>query len=83
MYYVYLIESKMTNERYIGSTNDLKNRIKEHNAGQVFSTKLSRPWKIVYYEAYLTEKLARLREKRLKYHGSSEHALLKRIYASI
>ena len=34
MYYVYLIQSiKFSNQRYIGFTEDLKSRLKAHNAG--------------------------------------------------
>lgn len=83
MYYVYLLQSKQRNERYIGSTNDLRERIKLHNSGKVFSTKRYCPWTLVYYEAYQTEKLARHREKQLKYHGSAKHALLKRLFITV
>lgn len=79
MFYVYIIKSKLNNEIYIGSTNSILRRIKEHNDGKVFSTKRYRPWKIIYYEAYITEALARLREKRLKNHGNALKELKKRI----
>ena len=37
------------------------------------------PWKLLYYEAYLSEKSARMREKRLKYNGNAIRELKKRI----
>lgn len=79
MYYVYVLKSKLYNQIYTGSTNDLIKRIKRHNSGKEISTKRYRPWTIQYYEAYKTEELARQREKRLKYHGNAMRELKKRI----
>ncbi len=64
MYYVYVIKSPK--QFYTGSTNDLKRRLIEHNSDKVFSTKNRGPWKLIYYEACLSEKDARIREKYLK-----------------
>ena len=63
---------------YIGSTNDLKNRFKEHQEGKVFSTKRYKPWLLFYYEAFKTEKLARIREKTLKHNGNALRELKKK-----
>lgn len=79
MNYLYLLQSKLNNEIYVGSTKDLKRRMEEHNDGKVFSTKRYIPWKLIYYEAYISEKLARLREKRLKHNGNAIRELKKRI----
>jgi putative endonuclease len=79
MYYVYILKSKVREEIYIGSTNNLKRRIQEHNNGFEISTKRYVPWSIYYYESYLTEKLARVREKRLKHNGNAIRELKKRI----
>ena len=64
MYYVYIIKS--TKQVYIGSTHDLKRRITEHQNNKSFATKNRGPWQLVYYEASLSEKDARVREKYLK-----------------
>lgn len=79
MHYVYILLSKLKDQIYIGSTNDLKGRFEEHNQGKEISTKRYKPWKLIYYEAYMTEKLARLREKRLKHHGNALRELKKRV----
>lgn len=80
MYYVYLLLSKIKlNQIYIGSTNNLDRRLQQHNQGKVFSTKPYLPWDLVYYEAYKNEQLAKLREKKLKYHGNAIRELKKRI----
>ena len=65
-YYVYLLESKKNGELYVGFTEDLAKRFKEHNQGLNFSTKSAKPWQIIYYEASLNEKDARRREEYLK-----------------
>lgn len=83
MFYVYLIKSSKTGEIYIGLTNDLKRRIKEHNNQQSFSTKLGTPWHLVYFEAYKSEKDAALREKGLKQYGRALSQLKKRINNSL
>lgn len=47
------------------------------------STKARAPYRVVYYEAYLTEKAARLREAAVKKSGSVSTPLLRRIKASL
>jgi len=66
MYYVYTLLSHKDGNLYTGSTNDLKRRLKEHNAGGVNSTKNRRPLKLIYYEACIDEEDTRQREKYLK-----------------
>lgn len=82
LFYVYIIKSKKDNNFYIGSTNDLKRRIDEHNAGLSFSTKSRIPFELVYYEAYRSEKDARMREKNLKIRSRAFVQLKKRIKES-
>ncbi len=73
MYYVYILKLERNNGFYIGYTKNLKQRIRQHQKeGDL---------KLIYYEAYLSEKVARLREKKLKYYGSAWRALKKRITA--
>ena len=79
MYFVYLLKSTTYDQYYIGSTNNLEKRLRQHNEGKSISTDRYKPWVIVYSEAYSTEKLARLREKQLKYHGNAKRELYKRL----
>ena len=83
MYYVYVLKSKKDGNLYTGSTNDLKRRLDEHNNGLVFSTKSRRPFELVYYEAYKSEKDARSREKNLKLGSRAFAQLKKRIGESL
>jgi len=79
MFYTYLLQSQKDDKFYIGSTVDLKRRFGEHNDGKVNSTRNRRPLKLIYYEAYSLESLAREREQKLKDFGSAYYALLKRL----
>lgn len=83
MYYLYLLKSQKDHKLYIGYTHRLNNRLKQHNDGKVFSTKGRRPFKIVYYEAYASEKDARKREKNLKLFSRAYTGLKKRIPFSL
>ena len=65
-YYVYVLQSKKDKKFYIGFTHDLNKRTKEHNEGNIFSTKSKKPFKLVYYEVSLNKKDAFKREKYLK-----------------
>ncbi len=79
MYYVYILKSKRNNQLYIGSTNDLKKRLLEHNNGKQIYSKRYMPWGVLYYESYNKESFARTREKRLKYNGNALREVKKRI----
>lgn len=83
MCYVYILKSKKDKYLYIGYTNDLKRRFKEHNDGKEFSTKNRRPFEIVYYEAYKSKEDAVHREQNLKLRGNAYNQLTKRIFRSI
>lgn len=69
MYYLYLLKSEKSSKAYIGVTTDLKRRFHEHNKGLSAATKVGTPWKLIYYEAFLTKKLALQREYKLKRYG--------------
>ncbi|MBI5220631.1 MAG: GIY-YIG nuclease family protein [Candidatus Liptonbacteria bacterium] len=67
MFYVYYLQSKQKrNQYYTGYTEDLRERLKKHNDGLVPSTKPYRPWELVFYEAYKSQKDAKRREVYLK-----------------
>ncbi len=76
MFYVYVIESLKLGKLYIGYSQDLTKRLKEHNQGLNFSTKPYKPWRCIYYEACLNEEDAMRREKYLK--TTQGNRLLKR-----
>jgi putative endonuclease len=66
MYYLYILKSEKSGKYYIGHTNDLDRRIKEHNSGQTKSTRAGVPWEPVYVKEYETNIEAGKEELRLK-----------------
>jgi putative endonuclease len=65
-YFVYVLESERKSARYIGYSEDLAARLKEHNCGRKVSTRCKGPWKIIYLETCPTLELAKKREKFFK-----------------
>lgn len=66
MHYIYILKSLKDGKYYTGFSSNLKSRIKDHNAGNVQSTKNRRPLELIYYEAYQEKTHALRREKFLK-----------------
>ena len=84
MYFVYLLKSeKAKNSLYIGYTKDLEKRFKEHNGGECEFTRKYKPWRLIYYEAFLSLEDAKKREKSLKYFGKAYGQLKARIRGSL
>lgn len=83
MFYAYVLKSQKDGKMYIGSTNDLKKRLLEHNNGKSFSTKNRRPLILIYYEAYYSLRDARTRESKLKKFKNSYTELRKRLQYSL
>ena len=67
MYYVYILECS-DRSLYIGCTNDLEKRIKQHNQSKwgAHYTKIRRPILLKYQEEFNTLIKARQRESEIK-----------------
>lgn len=70
MYYVYVLKRGDNVMTYIGYTNNLQRRFKEHKTKQP---------NLIYYEAYKNERDARNRERMLKQRGQTVRRLKERI----
>lgn len=67
MKYVYLLQSlSHPDQRYIGMTADIAQRLVAHNAGQSTHTSKYRPWTMISYLAFTDEAKAIAFEKYLK-----------------
>ncbi|PIR41478.1 MAG: endonuclease [Candidatus Yanofskybacteria bacterium CG10_big_fil_rev_8_21_14_0_10_46_23] len=62
MFYIYILKSNKDNKTYVGYTNNLEERLKKHNSGQVKSTKFRRPLDLLFSEEFNTSIEARKRE---------------------
>ena len=80
MFFVYVLLSLSDKTTYIGSTDNVEKRVKEHNQGKTKSTKHKLPLELVYYEAFQTRTKARKREIELKKNSSAKERLFKRIF---
>jgi putative endonuclease len=65
-YYTYIIRSLKDGKYYYGSCDNLSNRLKKHNKGDIKSTKGRRPFVVHYSERYPTRSDAFRREKYFK-----------------
>ena len=81
MWYVYCLENKSRNYKYVGYTSDLRRRLNEHNAGKSKSTKPYLPFTLAAYIAVPTQRQALTLEKYFK-SGSGIAILNKRILQS-
>jgi predicted GIY-YIG superfamily endonuclease len=80
MWYVYFLELS-NGHVYVGSTNDLRRRVKSHQDGHVLSTKSYLPVTLKSYVAVETEVLARALERYFK-SGSGKAVARKRFFSS-
>lgn len=62
MYKVYILQSLKDNRTYVGYTKNLEQRLKNHNSGQVRSTKYRIPFQVLFSEDFETTKEAKARE---------------------
>ncbi len=77
MHYVYLLESlSSSGRRYIGFSDDLRQRIDDHNSGKNPSTARYRPWRLTAYFAFANRQRTLTFERYLK--SGSGHAFAKR-----
>jgi len=79
MFFLYILKSLKDNNLYIGYTNNLRKRIEEHNSGKSQATNPRKPFKLIYYEAYFSEKDAKHREHNLKLRARALAQLKKRL----
>ena len=75
MWHVYILKCS-DNRTYIGCSDDLKDRLKRHNNGNIPATKLRLPVKLISYFAFSNKYTAFNFEKYLK--SGSGRAFLKK-----
>ena len=66
-HYIYILECADTS-LYVGSTNDLQKRLRQHNESKsgAHYTKIRRPVVLVYSEEFATLRESRYRESEIK-----------------
>ena len=77
MFHVYVLRSMKTGRYYVGSCQDLDDRIRRHNAGHSKATRHGIPWFLVKKESFSTRTEAVRRERYFKTgRGRDELAVL-------
>ena len=70
MFYVYAIFNPVKKKVYIGQTEDLERRLKEHNdpncQRHLYTKRIGPSWSLIYSETLSDRKSALIREKQLK-----------------
>ena len=66
LFYVYILHSALADQYYIGSTENLSDRLFRHNNSGSKSTKKVRDWELKYSVSFQTRALAVQEEKRIK-----------------
>ena len=61
-----MLRSEKTGRRYVGSCENLADRIRRHNAGESNATKHGLPWTLIRSEAFATRTEAAQREQYYK-----------------
>jgi RimJ/RimL family protein N-acetyltransferase/predicted GIY-YIG superfamily endonuclease len=51
-YFTYVLISEVTSKRYVGSCENLDDRLYRHNTGQSKATKHGAPWRLVHFEEF-------------------------------
>ena len=75
MYYVYILQSTSDPTRfYVGITDDLRARLRKHNAGEVSHTSKFGPWSIRTYVALSDKARGVAFERYLKSHSGRAFA---------
>jgi putative endonuclease len=67
---VYIIRSDLDGTYYVGSTQNLEERLERHNQGRSQYTKAKRPWRLVYSEEHPDRSSAVKRENEIKWRKS-------------
>ena len=66
MFYVYVLKSQKTGRTYVGSCEDLRDRLRRHNAAECKATKHGIPWVVVHSEGFSTRSEAMAKERYFK-----------------
>ena len=73
LFYVYIIRSLRTQQYYVGSTKDVEERLREHNAGKSWSARAGAPWELAHTEIFPTRSEAVRHEQKFKARGIARY----------
>lgn len=66
MFYTYIIYSAAINKYYVGSCQDVQQRLQDHLNSRSKYTKVAKDWELKYFETFQTRSEASQRELQIK-----------------
>jgi putative endonuclease len=66
MFYTYILYSKTLNKYYIGSCQNIEQRLQDHLNSRSKFTKIAKDWEVHYFETFTTRSEAYQREMQIK-----------------
>ena len=66
MFYTYIIYSKCIDKYYVGSCQDIDNRLYDHRNGRSKYTKVAKDWELKHTEIFISGSEAFQREMKIK-----------------
>jgi putative endonuclease len=73
MFCVYILRSQRLQKYYVGSTQDVNNRLREHNHRESRSTRKGAPWELIHTEEFPTRAEAMRQENKIKSRGIARY----------
>ena len=73
MFFIYILRSRQTLRYYVGSTENIEERLVQHNSGKSKSTRAGVPWELIRTETFETRSDAVLRERKIKARGIARY----------
>ncbi len=70
MYFTYILQSEKTNRFYTGHTQNITQRLEEHNKGETKSTRSGIPWRMIWFTEVPTRSEAMALEMKIKRRGA-------------
>ena len=62
MHFIYVLQSQKDLRTYVGYTDNIERRLKQHNSGCVTSTRHRKPLRLIYLEKFVSKQEAKKRE---------------------
>ena len=72
-FFIYILYSSKLEKYYVGSTNDIEDRLYRHNSGQSTFTKTGIPWVLIHTEERATRAEAVRLEMCIKKRGAKRY----------
>lgn len=66
MFYIYIIYSKTIDKYYVGSCQNIQERLNDHLNSRSKYTKIAKDWELKYFETFLSRSEAYQREMQIK-----------------